>query len=102
MPPVSSRSVLSAPRGGLPAQPPAEHGAERERHDAEVEGCPVAELAWKSPHSRALDVQTLGNGQIVSIGILSAEQVSDLKSSSPVTFMEVTRGAKPDLMRDGC
>lgn len=126
--------------------------------DADVapaaEGCQVAELAWKPPYSEALDVQTLGNGQIVSIGInrpgtttdsglgvgstlaqvravvedknaetagygqsglytfdpeeggwigfLFAEKVSDLKASSPVTFMEVTRGARPDLMRDGC
>lgn len=121
---------------------------------AEAEGCPVVGLAWKRQYSRALDVQTLGNGQIVSIGVhesgpttesglgvgstfaqvtavveektaetagylqsglytfdpeeggwigfLFAEKVSDLKASSPVIFMEVTRGAKPDLMRDGC
>lgn len=119
-----------------------------------VEGCPAPPLAWKAPYSRTFDVQTLGNGEISSIGVLRAgpttddglgvgstygevrreiddsaaveagygqagvfdfdgdnggwigflfnSTVKDLKDSDTVTFVEITKGAQPGLMRDGC
>lgn len=36
------------------------------------------------------------------LGFLVNEQFSKVSPSSLVTFMEVTKGAKPELMRDGC
>ena len=34
-----------------------------------VEGCPVVPLAWKDEYVNTFDVQTLGNGEISSIGV---------------------------------
>lgn len=36
------------------------------------------------------------------IGFLFDPAAADVSDSSPVTFIEVTKGNKPDLMRDGC
>jgi hypothetical protein len=119
-----------------------------------VDGCPVLPLAWKDEYVNTFDVQTLGNGEISSIGIrgrgvvtadgvgvgstfaqvretiedgapveagygqsglfdhdgqtgrwigyLFDPAVDDLKDTDRVTFVEVTKGSQPDLMRDGC
>lgn len=119
-----------------------------------VEGCPVLPLTWKKAYADLLDVQTLGNGEIASIGIrgkvvrtkgglgigstyaevraaiedgdpveagygqsgmfeydpqtggwigyLFEPTVGELENADPVTFVEVTKGAQPGLMRDGC
>ena len=119
-----------------------------------VDGCPVLPLTWKKAYADILDVQTLGNGEIASIGVrgklirtkdglgigstyaevraaiedrtpveagydqsglfeydaeaggwigyLFNPPVTELKDSDPVTFVEVTKGAQPGLMRDGC
>ena len=121
---------------------------------APVEGCPVIPLAWKDEYVNTYDVQTLGNGEISSIGVRgrgvttaegvgvgstydevkaaypddslldagydqSGVRVFDrqdggwigflfdakpgaIEGSDPVTFVEVTKGAEPSLMRDGC
>ncbi len=119
-----------------------------------VEGCPVLPLTWKKAYADMLDVTTLGNGEIASIGVrgklprtksglgvgstyaqvraaiedktpveagysqsglyeydpqaggwigyLFNPPVDQLKASTPVTFIEVTKGEQPGLMRDGC
>ena len=119
-----------------------------------VEGCPAPPLAWKRPYAKTFDVQTLGNGEISSIGVLKAgprtadglevgstygevrrvlgeaapveagygqagmfdfddedggwigflfnSTVDDLKDSDTVSFIEITKGTQPGLMRDGC
>lgn len=36
------------------------------------------------------------------VGFLFDPTVAKIKGSSPVTFVEVTKGAEPSLMRDGC
>ncbi|MEO6471339.1 MAG: hypothetical protein ABIR57_05630 [Aeromicrobium sp.] len=36
------------------------------------------------------------------LGFLVNEKFSNVTPNSKITFMEVTKGAKPDLMRDGC
>lgn len=36
------------------------------------------------------------------IGLLFNETVADIAGDSTVSFVEVTKGAEPDLMRDGC
>jgi hypothetical protein len=121
---------------------------------APVEGCPVIPLAWKTKYGDTYDVQTLGNGEISSIGVRGSgvttsagigvgstyeevkaaypdESLLDagynqagirvfdrqdggwigflfntkpdaITGSDPVTFVEVTKGAEPGLMRDGC
>jgi hypothetical protein len=121
---------------------------------AEVDGCPALPLAWKDADPMAFDVQTLGNGEITSIGVRARtartadglgvgstyddvkavypdETLTDagysqsgirvfdrqdggwigflfdaapaaIAGSDPVTFVEVTKGAEPSLMRDGC
>lgn len=119
-----------------------------------VDGCPVLPLTWNKPYAELLDVQTLGNGEIASIGVrgklirtegglgigstyaevraavedkepvkagyeqsglfeydpqtggwigyLFDPPVGELDDSDPVTFVEVTKGVQPGLMRDGC
>lgn len=117
-----------------------------------VEGCPAPPLAWRQAYADALDVYTLGNGEISSIGIrgtgprtqqglgvgstwgevkkhteaaqeagynqsgafvydrqnggyvgfLFNEGLARLTDASKVTFVEVTKGNEPSLMRDGC
>jgi hypothetical protein len=121
---------------------------------APVEGCPVTPLAWKDEYVYTYDVQTLGNGEISSIGVrgrgvttaqgigvgstydeveaaypgeslldagygqsgvrvfdrqdggwigfLFDAKPSAVKGTDPVTFVEVTKGSEPSLMRDGC
>lgn len=119
-----------------------------------VDGCVALPLAWKALYARAFDVQTVGNGEITSLGVrtkkattadgigvgssydkvraaypeeslveagysqsgvrvfdsengswigfLFDSSVDKISGSSPVTFIEVTKGAEPGLMRDGC
>ena len=121
---------------------------------APAEGCPVVPLAWKDEYVNTYDVQTLGNGEISSIGVrgrgvttadgigvgstydevkaaypddtlleagygqsgiklfdrqdggwigfLFDAMPEDTTASDPVTFVEVTKGTEPSLMRDGC
>lgn len=121
---------------------------------APVEGCPDLPLVWKDAYVDAYDVQTLGNGEITSIGIRGdgvktakgigvgssldevraqypGEDVSEtgygqsglryfdaqdggwigflfneapktVTGTDQVTFVEVTKGSAPSLMRDGC
>ncbi len=118
------------------------------------EGCPDLPLVWKEKYVDDLGVYTLGNGEIVSIGIRrdgvttadgigvgstynevaatypeealveagygqSGVRVFDeenggwigflfdpapdlIEGIDPVTFVEVTKGTEPSLMRDGC
>lgn len=120
-----------------------------------VEGCPVPPLSWKASFAKTFDVQTLGNGEVASIGVhrpgpttasglgvgstyaevLAAVEdgtaaveagygqsgvreydpntggwigylfdaaLDDLDASDQVTFIEITKGGEPGLMRDGC
>jgi hypothetical protein len=119
-----------------------------------AEGCPDRELSWKDEYVNTYDVQTLGNGEITSIGVrgegivtadgigpgstldevraqypdeelveagygqsgirffdpqdggwigfLFEEPVDSVQGSDEVFFVEVTQGAEPSLMRDGC
>ncbi len=121
---------------------------------APADGCPVRPLSWKDEYVNTYDVQTLGNGEISSIGIFGDGVLTDqgvgvgstydevsaaypeetlveagylqagirtydtqnggwvgflfdtstdeIKGSDEVTFMEVTQGGEPSLMRDGC
>jgi hypothetical protein len=121
---------------------------------ASVDGCPTVPLTWKKPYSDVLDVQTVGNGEIVSIGVRAEGPTTDdglgigslfadvqagveddtpvdagygqsglfdfdaetgrwigylfdapadeVEAGDPVTFVEVTKGSQPSLMRDGC
>ncbi|CAN5321625.1 hypothetical protein BH09ACT10_BH09ACT10_26840 [soil metagenome] len=121
---------------------------------APVEGCAASPLVWKKEYAEKFDVQTVGNGEITSIGVRDSEirtasglgvgstygevraaiadsvaveagygqsgvfdydadnggwigylfdpAVSDLKDSDKVSFVEVTKGDQPGLMRDGC
>jgi hypothetical protein len=121
---------------------------------APVEGCPAPPLGWKDEYTDTYDVQTLGNGEITSIGVRGEgvktadgigvgstldevraqypdEEVAeagygqtglryfdrqdggwigflfnaapdDVTGADPVTFVEITKGAEPSLMRDGC
>lgn len=116
--------------------------------------CPALPLVWKDDYAEDFDVQTLGNGEIVSIGVrgrsiqtaegvgvgstydevhaaypqevlveagygqsglrvfdsqdggwigfLFDPPVDKIEGNSPVTFVEVTKGGEPSLMRDGC
>lgn len=122
--------------------------------EAPVEGCPAPPLEWKVPFSDAFDVLTVGNGEIISLGVREKGPVTQdgigvgssladvkatideptpveagyaqtglydydqqtgrwigylfdaapdaVKATDPVTFVEVTKGAQPGLMRDGC
>lgn len=121
--------------------------------DVDVAGCPVRPLTWKQAYSDALDVQTLKNGEVASIGVrgqgpktqaglgigsslaevfaqypraktvaagygqtgvlvqgsnegwigfLFNPEPQDVKSTSKVSFIELTSGEKPSLIRDGC
>jgi hypothetical protein len=119
-----------------------------------TDGCPVLPLMWKKAYTKALDVLTLGNGEITSIGVRGKQprtaaglgvgstyaqvraQVDEptpidagygqsglfeydgdnggwigylfnppadqLKDTDTVSFVEVTKGEQPSLMRDGC
>ncbi|MET0766226.1 MAG: hypothetical protein ABWY50_01140, partial [Aeromicrobium sp.] len=121
---------------------------------APVEGCPGYPLQWKTEYEDHFDVQTVGNGEIVSIGVRAEGPTTEdglgvgssfadvraniengaaieagygqsglfdydrqtgrwigylfdpapdeLQDSDVVTFVEVTKGAQPSLMRDGC
>lgn len=121
---------------------------------APVEGCPAYPLVWKKAYQDYFDVLTVGNGEIVSIGVrakgpatkdglgvgstfadvqagvedgtaveagygqsglfdydqetgrwigyLFNPAVDDLTPDSTVSFVEVTKGSQPSLMRDGC
>lgn len=121
---------------------------------APVEGCPDYPLVWKKAYQDYFDVLTVGNGEIVSVGIratgpttqdglgvgstfadvqasvedgtaveagygqsglfdydqdtgrwigyLFNPAVGDLTPDAEVTFVEVTKGSQPSLMRDGC
>jgi hypothetical protein len=121
---------------------------------APVEGCADSPLVWKANYADYFDVQTLGNGEIASIGVrkqgpvtkdglgvgssvadvqasvedgtpveagygqsglfdydgqtgrwigyLFDPAVDDLEDTDTVTFVEVTKGSQPGLMRDGC
>lgn len=123
--------------------------------DVKSEVCgDVALLKWKSGYTGTFDVQTLGNGEITSIGVwrsgsrtqsglgvgstyaeiraaiddataqeagygqsgvlnydstnggwigfLIDSPLDQLKGTDKVTFVEITKGAQPGLMRDGC
>lgn len=125
--------------------------------DADVsggDGCPDLALAWKPNLRETFDVQTLGNGEIASIGVRgkeprtadglgvgsTADDVRDvvdedaplavgfgqaglfefdgqtgrwigylfdasparLRGSDVVTFVELTKGVQPALVRSGC
>ncbi|MCW2831927.1 MAG: hypothetical protein JWP31_2619 [Aeromicrobium sp.] len=121
---------------------------------APVDGCEASPLAWKAPFDDEVDVQSVGNGEIVSLGVkgasprtpdglgvgstfaevrasldddapveagygqtglfdydpdtgrwvgyLFASAPDDVAADDPVVFVEVTKGAQPGLMRDGC
>ncbi len=121
---------------------------------APADGCPARPLSWKDEYVNTYDVQTLGNGQITSLGIFGDGVLTDrgvgvgstyeevaaaypdsplveagylqaglrvfdkqnggwvgflfdtttdaITSSDEVTFVEVTQGGEPSLMRDGC
>lgn len=121
---------------------------------APVDGCPARPLSWKDEYVNTYDVQTLGNGEIASIGVFGDGVLTDqgvgvgstydevsaaypdetlveagyvqsgirvfdrqdggwvgflfdtttarIKGSDKVTFVEVTQGGEPSLMRDGC
>jgi len=114
----------------------------------------VAPLKWKAGYAATFDVQTLGNGEITSIGVrrtgsrtqsglgvgstyadirtaiddataqeagygqsgvlnydssnggwigfLFDSPLDQLRDTDKVTFVEITKGAQPRLMRDGC
>ncbi|WP_019144568.1 hypothetical protein [Aeromicrobium massiliense] len=125
--------------------------------DADVpgsDGCPDQVLAWKRAHRETFDVQTLGNGEVSSIGVRgrkprtaaglgvgstaaevrgvvdedTAQEVGfgqsglfefdgqtgrwigylfntspeRLKGSDEVSFVELTKGVQPELVRSGC
>ena len=117
-----------------------------------VDGCPSLPLVWKAPFDAALDVQTLPDGEVASIGVRAEgpataeglgvgstyaavqaryagakavpagygqsgvlvqdgdawigflfDTTADLVTpDTEVTFVEVTEGEAPSLMRDGC
>lgn len=122
--------------------------------DPTVEGCTGQQLAWKETLGSTFDVQTLGNGEVASIGVRAAgpktasglgvgstyaevlaavsdgaaieagygqsgvldfdaetggwigylfnPDLEDLEQSHRVSFIEITQGERPSLMRDGC
>jgi hypothetical protein len=119
---------------------------------APADGCPTRPLNWRDEYLNALDLQTAGNGEVLSIGVrgegvdtadgfgvgttwgelrssvsepeaagygqtgvyvrdqatagwigyLFDDSPEKLTDASTVSFVEVTKGGQPSLVRDGC
>lgn len=59
-----------------------------------AEGCEVIPLAWKEPYAKTFDVLTVGNGEIVSIGVHSKGPTTKEGLGIGSTYAEVSKNVE--------